>query len=58
MVWGIKDDELVLVKNTDDENKLVFDSLPPTYPLENLKIMPLTPSSHPGKGVVLSKETR
>jgi hypothetical protein len=54
MVWGFKADELVLVKSTDDEKKLVFDSLQPTYPLENLKIMPLTPSSHPGKGIVLS----
>lgn len=62
MVWGIKrvegDTQLCLVKRTDDQNKLVFDSLPPTYALKNLKIMPLCPSSHPGKAVVLTEETR
>jgi hypothetical protein len=62
MVWGIKEVEgkrqLVLVKRTDDANKLVFDSVPPTYTLENLKIMPLCPSSHPGKGIVLTEEVR
>lgn len=26
--------------------------------MDKLKIMPLCPSSHPGKGIVLSKETR
>jgi hypothetical protein len=52
MVFGIKDDELVLVKNTDTDSKLVFDKIEPTYELSKLKIMALKASSHKGKGIV------
>jgi hypothetical protein len=55
MVWGLnKEDELILVKDTDVENKLVFDSLRPTYDLSYLKVMLMAPISHPCKGAVLS----
>lgn len=46
------------MKNTDHESKLVFDCLPATYNLASLKILPLCPSSHPGRGIVLTEETR
>jgi len=53
MRLGVKNGELVLVKESDTNCKLIFDSLKPSYPLDELKVMSLTPSSHPGKGVVL-----
>lgn len=52
MVWGIKNDKLVLVKESDSQ-KLVFDQLESSYPLETLKVMALKPSNHKGKGVVI-----
>jgi len=55
-VLGISEEgKLVLVPNTD-QNRLVFDSLRPSF--ENPKVMPLITSSHPGKAVVLTRVTR
>lgn len=58
MVFGIKNDELVLVKKEDSHHRLIFDQISPSYDLETLKTLALKPSSHKGKGVVLKKETR
>jgi len=52
MVFGIKNDELVLVKNSDSD-KLVFKYLKPSYDVEKLKVLTLKASSHKGKGVVI-----
>ena len=46
------------MKREDSDKKLVFSELVPSYDLGALKTMALKPSSHKGKGVVLSEETR
>ena len=56
MTLGIKDDDLVLVKNSDFKNRLVFDKLEPSFNLETLKVMALKPSSHKGIGIVIKDE--
>ena len=60
MVFGIKGSrkeeskfELILVKNTDEEDKLVFENLKPSYDLSSLKVMALKMSSHKGKAIVI-----
>lgn len=52
MVWGIRGDELVLVKK-DAHDKLIFNQLIPSYQLGNLNEMPLIPSNHKGKAIVV-----
>ena len=56
MILGIKDDDLVLVKNSDFKNRLVFDKLEPSFNLKTLKVMALKPSSHKGIGIVIKDE--
>ena len=56
MTLGIKDDDLVLVKNSDFRNRLVFDKLEPSFNLKTLKVMALKPSSHKGIGIVIKDE--
>ena len=56
LVLGVKEDGLILVKDTDSDHKLVFDELKPTYDLKSLKVMNLKSFSHPGIGIVIKED--
>ena len=44
------------MKDTDSANKLVFDQLESSYKIEDLKLMPLKPTSHKGLNIVVNKQ--
>ena len=55
MVLGLNNEDMLVLVKRNSQNRLVFDELKPCF--SNEKIMPLIPSSHPGKAVALFNST-
>ena len=50
MVWGLNEENGLVLVPKGDEKQLIFDSLPPAF--KDMKTMKLLPSNFPGKAVV------